>query len=231
MTRQILIDAEGGRLAGTLTVPLDAGGLVLFAHGSGSSQHSPGDRRVAHELQSRRVATLLLDLWTPVEDVDDAPAAREFDIPPLAARLARATDWTQRDTALAGLPLGYFGSSTGAAVALWAAADRAEVVQTVVCRSGRPELASNRLTAVKAATLLIVGGADHAVAEWNRQAFETLRITTEAQLDVVCGATHLFDEPGAPDVVADLAVAWFLRHFRAFADMTGWGAGARSFGR
>jgi putative phosphoribosyl transferase len=212
-TRDVILEAAGVPLAGTLALPSDAVGLVLFAHGSGSSRHSPRNRFVAGELQQHGLATLLLDLLTEREErVDERTASLRFDIPFLARRLAGATDWTQTDPTLAALPLGYFGASTGAAAALLASADRPRLVKAVVSRGGRPDLAVDRLSEVVAPTLLIVGGADPLVAELNQEAYDVLRVYTEARLEIVSGATHLFEEPGALEVVADLAARWFVRH-------------------
>jgi pimeloyl-ACP methyl ester carboxylesterase len=212
-------------------MPRDAGGLVLFAHGSGSSRHSPRNRFVAGELQQHGLATLLMDLLTEREErVDDRTGALRFDIPFLARRLTGATDWTQLDPSLARLPFGYFGASTGAAAALVAAADRPRLIKAIVSRGGRPDLAVDRLSEVAAPTLLIVGGADPLVAELNQEAYEVLRVSTEARLDIVSGATHLFEEPGALEVVADLAARWFVRHLspqKDAAHVSGAGTHAR----
>ena len=228
LTRELIIEADGVRLGGTLAMPAAAGGLVVFAHGSGSSRFSPRNRFVAGELQAHGVATLLMDLLTEREGrADDRTAERRFDIPFLARRLVGATDWIQLDPALAALPLGYFGASTGAAAALVAAADRPRLVKAVVSRGGRPDLAVDRLSEVSAPTLLIVGGADALVAEWNQEAYELLRTHSEARLEIVPGATHLFEEPGALEVVADLAAHWFVRHLSSQVDVahvTGAGA-------
>jgi pimeloyl-ACP methyl ester carboxylesterase len=193
-------------LEGDLIVPRRASGLVLFAHGSGSSRHSPRNRRVAESLQRAGFATLLMDLLTPHED---AIEGMRFDIPLLARRLREATRWTTTRPDIARLPLGYFGASTGAAVALQAAAEFADRVQAVVSRGGRPDLALEILGRVRAPTLLIVGRLDDEVLRLNRTALD--RLAGPKQLDVVEGATHLFEEPGALEEVAALAIAWFRR--------------------
>jgi putative phosphoribosyl transferase len=203
--RPVAIDADV-RLAGDLTLPAGAKGVVVFAHGSGSSRHSPRNQSVARRLNRAGLATLLLDLLTRDEELD---RARVFDIPLLAGRLAAATRWLRADAETARLPAGYFGASTGAAAALWAAADDSDV-RAVVSRGGRPDLAAGRLPSVQAPTLLIVGGADDVVLGLNRGAAAEMRCL--AELVVVPGATHLFEEPGALEQVADQAAGWFLRH-------------------
>jgi putative phosphoribosyl transferase len=200
-------DADGVRLPGDLTLPQDARAIVVFAHGSGSSRRSPRNVQVAAALQESRLATLLFDLLTPLEALD---RANVFDVPLLAGRLGAATRWLRARPDTAGLPLGYFGASTGAAAALWAAAEPGADVGAVVSRGGRPDLAGPRLGGVRAPTLLVVGGADDVVLELNRRALEELRC--ERDLVVVPGATHLFEEPGALERVAELAGAWFVEH-------------------
>ena len=197
---------------GDLVVPQGPAGVVVFAHGSGSSRHSPRNRAVADHLQQRGFATLLIDLLTADEDddVDRTTGELRFDVELLATRLAAAVEWTRRQHEIGELPFGYFGASTGAAASLIAAADRPQDVSAVVSRSGRPDLAGRRLEDVECPTLLIVGGDDPVVLELNRQAITHLR--AEASLEVVAGATHLFEEPGAMDVVAELATHWFLVH-------------------
>jgi len=208
--RDIRIEAEGARggravtLPGDLTVPAGAGGIVLFAHGSGSSRLSPRNVQVATLLNRAGLATLLFDLLTPEEAGDRSLV---FDIPLLADRLLAATRTVLEEAGIEGLPLGYFGASTGAAAALWAAAELGEAVSAVVSRGGRPDLAGERLARVTAATLLIVGGEDSQVLELNRQARRSLRCPNE--LEIVPGAGHLFEEPGALERVAELATAWF----------------------
>ena len=196
-------------LAGRLTVPEHPLGAVVFAHGSGSSRHSPRNRYVAAVLNEARLATLLVDLLTPGEEHD---RANVFDIDLLAHRLVDVTAWLCRQPDLAGLPVGYFGASTGAGAALVAAADPATDVAAVVSRGGRPDLAERRLGSVDTPTLLIVGGHDEVVLALNRQA--QMRIAaTDTDLAVVPGATHLFEEPGALPAVAALAREWFVGHF------------------
>ncbi|WP_086823751.1 phosphoribosyltransferase family protein [Streptomyces sp. NRRL B-24572] len=196
-------------LGGRLAVPEGAGGIVLFAHGSGSSRHSPRNRAVAAVLNRAGLGTLLFDLLTEAEATD---RAHVFDTPLLAGRLAGATEWLAGRSESAGLPLGYFGASTGAAAALWAAGDPESPVSAVVSRGGRPDLAAERLAQVRAPTLLVVGGADALVLDLNRRALALLRC--ENRLSVVGGAGHLFEEPGALEEVADLATSWFAEHFR-----------------
>ncbi|UUN28148.1 phosphoribosyltransferase family protein [Streptomyces sp. FIT100] len=198
------IDAGGVRLAGELTVPDGAGAVVMFAHGSGSSRHSPRNRAVATALNEAGLGTLLFDLLTEAEAGD---RANVFDIEILARRLAGATQWLRTRVSV---PIGYFGASTGAAAALWAASGAGPEVGAVVSRGGRPDLAGSRLPGVRAPTLLIVGGRDTTVLDLNRQARSALRC--ECRLEVVPGATHLFEEPGALDEVADLARDWFTVH-------------------
>ncbi|MFJ2931351.1 phosphoribosyltransferase family protein [Streptomyces sp. NPDC087219] len=201
--------ADGVTLAGRLAVPEGATGIVLFAHGSGSSRHSPRNRAVAGALNRAGLGTLLFDLLTEAEAVD---RAHVFDTPLLAGRLARATEWLAGRPESDGLPLGYFGASTGAAAALWAAGDPESSVAAVVSRGGRPDLAADHLARVKAPTLLVVGGRDALVLDLNRRAESLLRC--ESRLEVVEGATHLFEEPGALEEVAELATSWFTGHFR-----------------
>ncbi|MFE5710276.1 alpha/beta family hydrolase [Streptomyces sp. NPDC056501] len=205
----VRIPATGATLGGRLAVPDGATGIVLFAHGSGSSRHSPRNRAVAAALNRAGLGTLLFDLLTEAEATD---RAHVFDTPLLAGRLATATEWLAGVPEGDDLPLGYFGASTGAAAALWAAADPASVVSAVVSRGGRPDLAGERLAGVRAPTLLVVGGRDALVLDLNRRAQAQLRC--ENRLTVVPGATHLFEEPGALEEVAELATDWFAEHFR-----------------
>jgi dienelactone hydrolase len=191
---------------------------VLFAHGSGSSRHSPRNRYVAGVLRAAGLATLLMDLLTPEEEAEDRHTARlRFDIGLLAERLVGATDWLAQQPQTAGWPVGYFGASTGAGAALVAAAQRPDVVGAVVSRGGRPDLAGGALARVEAPTLLIVGGRDEPVIGLNRQALGRLG-AAEKKLVIVSGATHLFEEPGALEEVARLASGWFTRHLNRTAD-------------
>lgn len=199
-------------LEGNLRVPEGALGVVLFAHGSGSSRHSPRNRYVAGELQNAGLATLLIDLLTTDEEAEDMYTGQlRFDIDLLAERLVGATDWLGEEPATAGLAIGYFGASTGAGAALVAAAEQPEIVGAVVSRGGRPDLAGEALARVRAPTLLIVGGNDVPVIGLNQAALQQLS-ASEKQLKIVPGATHLFDEPGALEEVARLAADWFRRH-------------------
>lgn len=206
----VRIPIDTATLAGDLRIPQGPRGLVLFAHGSGSSRHSRRNRRVAAVLEHGGFATLLLDLLTQAEEAVDLQTARlRFDIGLLADRLVRTTDWIAQQ-APEGMPVGYFGASTGAAAALVAAAQRPERVRAVVSRGGRPDLAMDALARVTQPTLLIVGGADVPVIELNRQALA--RLPSEKRLEIVPHATHLFEEPGALDEVVRLAAAWLVRH-------------------
>jgi putative phosphoribosyl transferase len=201
-------------LEGDLVVPGKATGVVLFAHGSGSSRFSPRNRYVAGMLHQGGLATLLIDLLTrEEEEVDDVTRALRFDIGLLATRLVHACEWLSNDPQTAALDIGCFGASTGGGAALVAAADRPELIRAVVSRGGRPDLAGPALPRVQAPTLLIVGGRDYQVIEMNRTAYEQLRC--EKQMEIVPGATHLFEEPGTLDEVARLARDWFVRHLRA----------------
>nr|WP_202466378.1 phosphoribosyltransferase family protein [Streptomyces sp. SID4951] len=201
---EVAIDAAGVRLTGDLKLPAGARAVVMFAHGSGSSRHSPRNRLVATALNEAGLGTLLFDLLTPAEE---AHRANVFDIATLAERLTDATGWLRDRTAV---PVGYFGASTGAAAALWAAASPGADVGAVVSRGGRPDLAGPLLPGVRAPTLLIVGGNDSLVIDLNREAEAALRCTT--RLDIIPGATHLFEEHGALQQVADLARDWFISH-------------------
>ncbi len=204
---EVTIPAGAASLPGTLVVPAGALGVVLFAHGSGSSRFSPRNRAVAEHLQRGGLATLLFDLLTPEEG---ASRAAVFDIPLLGDRLAAATEWLRLDRpGVAGLPIGYFGASTGAAAALWAAADEGGGIAAVVSRGGRPDLAMARLARVSAPTLLIVGALDRAVIEMNEAARAAM--VAECVLEIVPGAGHLFEEPGTLEQAAELAGAWFQR--------------------
>jgi putative phosphoribosyl transferase len=197
-------------LKSDLVLPEDPVGIVLFAHGSGSSRHSSRNRQVAATLNEARIGTLLVDLLTPEEEAAERlTAEHRFDIPLLAGRLIVTIDWLG-DLRVGGLRLGLFGASTGAAAALVAATERPDDVAAIVSRGGRPDLAGPALSRVRAPTLLIVGGRDELVLELNRRALELLR--TEKRLVIVPGATHLFEEPRALEVVAQLATEWFLRY-------------------
>jgi putative phosphoribosyl transferase len=208
-TRACQIDLGPVRLEGDLATPSEPSGIVVFAHGSGSGRHSPRNRLVAGALNQGGLGTLLLDLLTADEE---RSRANVFDIGLLADRLAGATGWLRAQPEARGLPIGYFGASTGAAAALCAAADLGERVAAIVSRGGRPDLAGPCLPSVAAPTLLIVGGRDELVLRLNREARERLRC--ESDLQVVPGATHLFEEPGALDRVAALATGWFTRRMR-----------------
>lgn len=210
--REVSIDAGKVKLEGSLALPKDACGIVLFAHGSGSSRHSPRNRYVAQVLQSRGIATLLFDLLTRDEDaVDQWTAKLRFDIRLLAERLVGATEWTMRNPKTQPLKVGYFGASTGAAAALVAAARLPDAVGAVVSRGGRPDLAEDDLGSVRAPTLLIVGGNDDLVIELNRHALAKLQCAKE--MVIIPGASHLFEEPGKLEEVARVAAAWFADHF------------------
>jgi len=225
---EVLIDVAGVTLEGTLAIPDDALGLVLFAHGSGSSRHSPRNRFVAEVLQSKRIATLLFDLLTRSEEsVDQRTAELRFDIPFLAERLIGATRWVQKFPAAKDLNIGYFGASTGAGAALVAAAELPESISAVVSRGGRPDLAAAALRSVRAPTLLIVGGHDVPVIDMNREALAALRCT-EKKLMIIPGATHLFEEPGTLEEVARAAADWFARHFEPVRDSVSELASART---
>ena len=202
------IPVGGKRLQGTLVVPQASLGIVAFAHGSGSSRNSPRNALVARVLANAGIATLLFDLLTVTED---RQYATRFDIPLLSTRLVGATEWLTRQDAVAGLPFGYFGASTGAAAALVAAAELGPRVSAVVSRGGRPDMAeASALRRVTAPTLLIVGGEDPTVIQLNRDAYAQLE--SIKALEIVSGATHLFEEPGTLEVVAVLAANWFRRY-------------------
>lgn len=193
-------------------MPEGARGVVLFAHGSGSGRHSPRNRYVARTLREAGLATLLVDLLTPGEEEEDRRTGHlRFDIGLLAGRLAGATDWLAQNPETEHLRIGYFGASTGAGAALVAAAQQPESVGAVVSRGGRPDLAGREnLGRVRAPTLLVVGGKDEAVVAMNREAMGYLR--AEKRMEIVPGATHLFEEPGALEEVARLATGWFVDH-------------------
>ena len=203
--------SPGVVLEGTLAVPRNAVGVVLFAHGSGSGRFSSRNQFVAGALREGGLATLLIDLLTAEEDaVDQFTRQFRFDIPRLAARLVGTIDWLGAQAETAALPVGLFGASTGGGAALIAAAERPARVLAVVSRGGRPDLADDALSAVRAPTLLVVGGDDAPVIALNRQAMA--RMKAKVELEIVPGATHLFEEPGTLDEVARLARAWFVKH-------------------
>jgi len=206
---EVAVDTGGVRLPGSLVLPAQAAGVVVFAHGSGSSRRSPRNQFVAAALNDAGLGTLLVDLLTPREELSRAYV---FNIGLLAARLEGITGWLRGQPAAAGVPVGFFGASTGAAAALWAAAAPREPVAAIVSRGGRPDLAGARLPSVRAPTLLIVGGADEVVLDLNRQAQQLL--ACENRLTVIPGAGHLFEEPGTLGQVAALSADWFTGHFR-----------------
>jgi pimeloyl-ACP methyl ester carboxylesterase len=207
----IVIPVSGGEIGADLRVPERAAGLVIFAHGSGSSRFSSRNRAVAEFLERNRFGTLLLDLLTKQEEaVDVYTREHRFDIDLLGRRVVLATDWAQGRRDLQRLPIGYFGASTGAAAALIGAAARPAAVRAVVSRGGRPDLADAALRHVRAPTLLIVGSYDEPVIELNRDAMR--QMSAPVELEIVVGATHLFEEPGTLEQVMDLAGGWFARH-------------------
>lgn len=207
---EVLLELDAKRLGATLTVPSDARGIVIFAHGSGSSRHSARNIFVAQALNARGVITLLLDLLTQdEEEIDSRTAALRFDIALLARRVSLATDWCRRQARLKTHCIGYFGASTGAGAALLAASTRDDVA-AIVSRGGRPDLVGGALGDVQAPTLLIVGERDPKVLELNRSA--AVQLQTHHELAIVAGATHLFEERGALERVAELAQEWFLRY-------------------
>ena len=212
-SRRLEVNVAAGpvMLAGTLAIPVGAQGIVLFAHGSGSSRLSPRNRAVAQALGDGGLATLLMDLLTVDEErIDRITAHLRFDIALLAQRLVGATDWLLGNPETQGLRIGYFGASTGAAAALVAAAERPLAIAAIVSRGGRPDLAAAALEQTRAPTLLIVGGHDDEVIRLNQSALA--RLTCEKRLTIVAGATHLFEEPGALEQVAQLARDWFIHY-------------------
>jgi putative phosphoribosyl transferase len=209
--REVRVSAGPVTLEGSLGIPNSAGGVVLFAHGSGSGRHSPRNRYVARVLREANLATLLIDLLTEDEEEVDLRTTRlRFDIGLLARRLVGATDWLVQNPDTEQLRIGYFGASTGAGAALVAAAERPDEVGAIVSRGGRPDLAGDVLPLVKAPTLLIVGGNDEPVIGMNEEALARMRAVK--RLQIVPGASHLFEEPGALEEVARLATVWFARH-------------------
>ncbi|HLI94595.1 MAG TPA: alpha/beta hydrolase [Candidatus Baltobacteraceae bacterium] len=208
--REVVLELDDNQLGATLSLPPSPRGIVIFAHGSGSGRHSPRNIFVAQTLNASGIATLLLDLLTIDEDdIDRRTAALRFDIALLARRVDLATDWCKMQPELQALRIGYFGASTGAGAALLAASTRDDV-DAVVSRGGRPDLAGDALGDVEAPTLLIVGERDPKVLEMNRTAAAQLR--THFEIAIVPGATHLFEEPGTLERVAELAVRWFVRY-------------------
>ncbi|MGW0825399.1 dienelactone hydrolase family protein [Streptomyces sp. NPDC002845] len=207
ITQMVSVPTDDVALAGDLVVPSSARAMVLFAHGSGSSRHSPRNRAVAAELRTAGLGTLLMDLLSEEEDrVDAVTAQHRFDIPLLGRRLVAAVDWLEQQPDTGGLPIALFGASTGAGAALMAAAERPERVLTVISRGGRPDLAGDALTRVRAPVLLLVGGRDPEVLRLNQEAARQLR--APHSLRVVPRATHLFEEPGALEQVAGTARQW-----------------------
>jgi putative phosphoribosyl transferase len=208
---EIAISVGDVELSGDLSVPAGPAGVVLFAHGTGSSRHSPRNRFVADNLRDAGLATLLMDLLTEDEEAEEARTGHlRFDIDFLSQRLAAAVGLLGADPATKGRRVGLFGASTGAAAALVTAAELPDVVAAVVSRGGRPDLAGDHLTKVRAPTLLIVGGADTTVLDLNREAME--KLSCEKELEIVPGASHLFEEPGALERVSSIARDWFVRY-------------------
>ncbi|MBI3469205.1 MAG: dienelactone hydrolase family protein [Planctomycetes bacterium] len=216
--RSVAVPADGVSLDGNLVLPAEASGVVLFAHGSGSSRHSPRNRFVARALNAQHLGTLLIDLLTSEEEAIDARTGDlRFDIELLAGRLVAAIDWLSNRPETRELKIGCFGASTGAGAALLAAVARPDAVAAVVSRGGRPDLAGQAMQQVRAPTLLIVGGRDYQVIELNKSALEQLGRAERKRLDIVPGATHLFEEPGTLEQVAHLAADWFREHLRPAA--------------
>jgi putative phosphoribosyl transferase len=209
----VRIAARAVTLTGELSLPVGASGIVLFAHGSGSSRHSPRNQYVAHLIQTAGVGTLLFDLLTPEEGlIDERTRHLRFDIALLCQRLQDATVWSKDNPTTRDLRIGYFGASTGAAAALLAAAAQGEAIGAVVSRGGRPDMAGAALAKVKTPTLLIVGGHDETVLQLNEEAYE--KLTCQKELAIIPGATHLFAEPGTLEEVAQLAVHWFQHYLQ-----------------
>lgn len=207
----VSIPVDGTTLEASMAIPANTRKVVIFSHGSGSSRFSPRNRYVAEFLQQLGMATVLLDLLTPKEETQDLRTGQwRFDIDLLGARLVQAADWLQTDDRTKQLPVGLFGASTGAAAALVAAAERPQAIAAIVSRGGRPDLAGTALSHVKVPVLLVVGGQDLAVLDLNRSALQ--RLGGEKKLEIVPGATHLFEEPGALLQVARLAGQWFGEH-------------------
>ncbi len=211
LNEKVLIRINGKNIYGNLEIPLKAKGLVIFAHGSGSGRLSKRNIYVADFLKKNDLGTLLFDLLTAEEEkIDSYTAEYRFNIGLLSKRLVDVTDWLINERKLKDLQLGYFGASTGAAAALTAAAERQAIIYAVVSRGGRPDLAMRSLPKLKAPTLLIVGGEDFEVIELNKAAYKS--ITAEKKLEIIRGATHLFEEPGALEEVSRLTAAWFTKH-------------------
>lgn len=209
----IVIDCGDVKLESLLFLPKEPTGMVLFAHGSGSSRLSPRNQFIARDLQKINKVTLLFDLLTPEEEALDVQTSQyRFDIGFLADRLSGATEWLMKNPVLKKLPMGYFGASTGGGAALVAAARQAMLIKAVVSRGGRPDLAGESLPYVKAPTLLIVGSLDDQVIELNEKAYQAL--TCEKKMEIVPGATHLFEEPGKLEEVSHLTAAWFKQYLR-----------------
>jgi putative phosphoribosyl transferase len=203
-------------LGGNLTMPVEANGVVLFVHGSGSSRFSPRNKFVAGVLNGAGLGTLLFDLLTKEEEAIDLRTGRlRFDVSLLAQRLLAATDWLLAQSDMRGVRLGYFGASTGGAAALVAAVERPQAIRGIVCRGSRTDMAAGVLAEVIAPALFIVGEADNQVLRWNRESFAELR--GEKRLEIIPGATHLFEEPGKLEEVARLATGWFLKHLKPSA--------------
>ncbi len=211
ISKEILIRINGKSIFGNLKIPEKAKGLIIFAHGSGSSRFSKRNNYVAGILNKNNLGTLLFDLLTAEEEkIDNYTAEYRFNIELLAKRLIDVTDWLIKEPPLNNLKLGYFGASTGAAAALTAAAKRPDIIYAVVLRGGRPDLAMESLHGVKAPTLLIVGGEDFEVIELNRTAYEN--IPAKKKLEIIPGATHLFEEPGALEEVSRISAEWFIKY-------------------
>ncbi len=211
ISKEILIRINGKSIFGNLEIPPKAEGLIIFAHGSGSSRFSKRNNYVARILNKNNLGTLLFDLLTAEEEkIDNYTAEYRFNIELLAKRLIDVTDWLIKEPPLKNLKLGYFGASTGAAAALAAAAKRPDIIYAVVSRGGRPDLAMESLHEVKAPTLLIVGGEDFEVIELNRTAYEN--ISAKKKLEIIPGATHLFEEPGALEEVSRISAEWFIKY-------------------
>lgn len=210
-SKDVTIQVSQEELRGLLTIPEHAKGIVLFAHGSGSGRLSPRNQFVAKKLQEKGLATLLMDLLTAEEEeIDEKTRQFRFDIDLLAERLTGCTEWVLNQEETSGFVVGYFGASTGAAAALMAASEQGDIIKAVVSRGGRPDLAIDQLASVSAPTLLIVGGQDLAVIELNKKALDALQ--SIKKLEIVPGATHLFEEPGTLEEVADLASNWFVTY-------------------